>query len=160
MHNQITNPSGIGLVRGVFHLRMTTGKTKKKKSLLKICASECPSRKPQGRAFVPGICMADVANSAGLGFRGVVVPGCLSPCQQSQLPCVVIWAGVHDKLLCLRDRVHQFVYSLYVLYANTQLLLGPLVCMLKQCIFPHGVLCNNTTTTSHSFSGRRGFSAG
>lgn len=109
---------------------------------------------------MPGICMADVANSVGLGFRGVVVPGYLCPCQQSQLPCVVIRAGMHDKLLGLRDRVHQFVYSLYALYAYTQLFLGPLVCVLKQCIFPHWVLCNNTTATGQSFAGRKGFSAG
>lgn len=59
---------------------------------------------------MPRIFMADVAHSAGLAFWDVVVSGCLCPSQQSQLPSVVIGAGVHDAVLDLRDRVHHILW--------------------------------------------------
>lgn len=96
-------------------------KIKKKKRLLKICESECP-RKSLWRAFVPSICMADVAHSAGLAFWGVAVSGSLCPSQQKQLPSVVILSGVRGKVLGLRDREHHILW--YMSWKNTSSHMG------------------------------------
>lgn len=111
-------------------------KIKKKKRLLKITASGCPSRKPLWRAPVPCICVAHVAHSAGLAFWG-------------------FWMLLSQSAEPAPRYGDMGWGTQYIVGSDgqgTHILWYPL----KQCIFPHGVLCSNTTT-GHSFAGRRGF---